>query len=39
VETSKNQPHLVVAAGDVTHVRVIMAHDSSTRDGPHSGSG
>jgi BirA family biotin operon repressor/biotin-[acetyl-CoA-carboxylase] ligase len=30
VETSKNRPHLVVAAGDVTHVRVIMTHDSST---------
>jgi BirA family biotin operon repressor/biotin-[acetyl-CoA-carboxylase] ligase len=39
VETSKIQPHLVVAAGDVTHVRVIMTHDSSTRDGPHSDSG
>jgi BirA family biotin operon repressor/biotin-[acetyl-CoA-carboxylase] ligase len=39
VEISKNRPHLVVAAGDVTHVRVIMTHDSSTRDGPHSGSG
>ena len=39
IETSKNQPHLVVAAGDVTHVRVIMTHDSSTRDRPHSGSG
>ncbi len=39
VETSKNQPQLVVAAGDVTHVRVIMTHDSSTRDGPHPGSG
>ena len=38
VEMSKNRPHLVVAAGDVTHVRVIMTHDSSTRDGPHSGS-
>jgi BirA family biotin operon repressor/biotin-[acetyl-CoA-carboxylase] ligase len=39
IEISKNRPHLVVAAGDVTHVRVIMSHDSSTRDGPHSGSG
>lgn len=39
IEISKNRPHLVVAAGDVTHVRVIMTHDSSTRDGPHSGSG
>ena len=38
VEMSKNRPHLVVAAGDVTHVRVIMTHDSSTRDGPRSGS-
>ena len=39
IEISKNRPQLVVAAGDVTHVRVIMTHDSSTRDGPHSGSG
>jgi BirA family biotin operon repressor/biotin-[acetyl-CoA-carboxylase] ligase len=39
VEMAQNRPHLVVAAGDVTHVRVIMTHDSSTRDGPHSGSG
>jgi BirA family biotin operon repressor/biotin-[acetyl-CoA-carboxylase] ligase len=39
VEMAQNRPHLVVAAGDVTHLRVIMTHDSSTRDGPHSGSG
>jgi BirA family biotin operon repressor/biotin-[acetyl-CoA-carboxylase] ligase len=39
VETSQNRLHLVVAAGDVTHVRVIMTHDSSTRDGTHPGSG
>ena len=39
IELSKNRPQLVVAAADVTHLRVKMTHDSSTRDGTHPDSG
>ena len=35
IELSKIRQQLVVAAADVTHLRVIMTHDSSTRDGTH----
>lgn len=38
VETSHKYPQLVVAAGDVTHLRVLMAHDTSTGDGAHHAS-
>lgn len=35
VETTDKYPQLVVAAGDVTHLRVLMAHDTSTGNGTH----
>ena len=33
VEVSKNRQQFVVAAGDITHLRVNKEHDSSARDG------